>query len=626
MEKISFKKHLATVASIVLAISSFGTIFAKNQGTISAVDVNGFTYSENYMFPDETNVAGYTGEDEYLSIENVFGNKSIKSINSNSFLDNNTLLEVKVGEGIEIIQSFAFKNCSKLNKIFIPNSIKTIKEDAFLNLAEDFTIVGYVGSEAERYALNNDISFLLMGDLDANGKNTIIDLLKFKKFFLNLEVLEPKTEKIADMNMDGDLNILDMVGLINTVLKDEPNATVSASKTALANPDLKNLNSNGTYINEEVTGLVDFVSSSTSNVLLTKDQIGKNSVYSPISYYMALSAVTEFSNGNTKTELLNALHATDLEMLRKNNTNIFKGSYIDNDREYCLFANSVWFNNTNGMVYNQETIDNLANYYYASSFAEDFGDEATGPKIASWITENTGGKIKGIEVITNPDDVLKLVNTINFENKWVQKFTETKKDSFYKEDGSVVEADFMKKFIQQGKAVVNENYTKAYLEMEKGYKMTFVLPSESSSVAEILQNQDMLKGIISNQDTYKTAEVTYSVPKYDIKSKFDLLETASKLGIQDAITPSVADFRYVLKDTSVLPDIFISDIVQEATLKIDEEGCSAAAYTMVSMGTTSLPPEPELKVNLELNKPFIYYVTDSNNSTLFIGTVYNPVE
>lgn len=427
MEKISFKKHLATVASLVLAISSCGTLFMRNQVTISAADINGLTYEEDYMFPNETNVSGYTGEDEYLSIENIFGNKFIKSINSNSFSDNHTLLELKIGEGIEIIQSFAFENCSKLNKMFIPNSIKTIKEDAFLNLAEGFTIVGYVGSEAERYALNNDIPFLLMGDLDANRKNNVIDLLKFKKFFLNLEVLEPETEKIADMNMDGDLNILDMVGLINTVLKDEPNATVSASKTALANPDLKNLNSNGTYINEEVTGLVEFVSSSTSNVLLTEDQIGKNSVYSPISYYMALSAVTEFSNGNTKTELLNALHANDLEILRKNNTNIFKGSYIDNDREYCLFANSVWFNNTNGMVYNQETIDNLANYYYASSFAEDFSDEATGPKIASWITENTGGKIKDIEVKTTSDEVLRLVNTINFENKWVQKFTETKK-------------------------------------------------------------------------------------------------------------------------------------------------------------------------------------------------------
>lgn len=365
------KKQIAKITAIILAISAVSGIYSQGD-ILNASENAGIVYQTNDEVAYETNVLSYKGKDLYLEIEAKIDNNSVKSIFSNAFLDNDTLLEVKIGKGIEVINSSAFKNCSMLKKIFIPESIKKIKEDAFVDYAKEFVIVGYVGSEAQRYALENDISFILMGDIDKSGKQTVVDLLKFKKYFLNLEKLDEEAEKISDMNMDGDLNILDMVGLINSVLIDKPNATPSVSKTALAKPDFKNLSENGTYIENEITGLVDFVALSTSKILLDEEQIGKNSAYSPTSYYMALSAITEFSEGNTKSELLNVLHATDLEMLRANNTNLFKGSYINNDKQYCLFANSVWLNNINGITYNQKVLDILANDYFVSSFRRFF--------------------------------------------------------------------------------------------------------------------------------------------------------------------------------------------------------------------------------------------------------------
>ncbi len=619
------KKRISKITAVILAISAASGICSQGN-ILNASESTGIVYQTNYEVAYETNVLSYKGKDLYLEIEAKIDNNSVKSIFSNAFLDNDTLLEVKIGKGIEVINSSAFKNCSMLKKIFIPESIKKIKENAFIDYAKEFSIVGYVGSEAQRYALENDIPFILMGDIDKSGKQTVVDLLKFKKYFLNLEKLDEESEKISDMNMDGELNILDMVGLINSVLIDKPNATPSVSKTALAKPDFKNLSENGTYIENEITGLVDFVALSTSKILLDEDQIGKNSAYSPTSYYMALSAVTEFSEGNTKSEFLNVLHATDLEMLRTNNTNLFKGSYINNDKQYCLFANSLWLNNINGIKYNQKVLDILSNDYFVSSFSEDFSNEATGPKIAKWITENTGGKIENIEVKASPEDVLKLVNTINFENQWINKFVDTKKDIFYLADKSTVEADFMKNHVIEGDAVINEKYTKASLEMQKGCKMTFVLPNENFSVEEILKDEEMLKNILTSNDKSQKAEITYHVPKFDIDSKFDLIKTANSLGIYDAIDENFANFKYVSEDPERSKGIFMSDAIQEATLKIDEDGCAAAAYTIITLSENALPTSPELKLDLVLNRPFIYYVTDRNNSTLFIGTVYNPVE
>lgn len=140
-----------------------------------------------------------------------------------------------------------------------------------------------------------------------------------------------------------------------------------------------------------------------------------------------------------------------------------------------------------------------------------------------------------------------------------------------------------------------------------------------------MKDEEMLKNILTSNDKSQKAEITYHVPKFDIDSKFDLIKTANSLGIYDAIDGNFANFKYVSEDPERSKGIFMSDAIQEATLKIDEDGCAAAAYTSITLSEKAFI-SPDLKVDLVLNRPFIYYVTDRNNSTLFIGTVYNPVE
>ena len=69
--------------------------------------------------------------------------------------------------------------------------------------------------------------------------------------------------------------------------------------------------------------------------------------------------------------------------------------------------------------------------------------------------------------------------------------------------------------------------------------------------------------------------------------------------------------------------LYISDIRQETTLTIDEEGCEGAAYTKVEYSTSGAEYIPPRQVELNLNRPFLFAVR-AHGGVLFVGIVENP--
>lgn len=68
--------------------------------------------------------------------------------------------------------------------------------------------------------------------------------------------------------------------------------------------------------------------------------------------------------------------------------------------------------------------------------------------------------------------------------------------------------------------------------------------------------------------------------------------------------------------------MFVSEANHTARVVIDEEGCTAAAFTEMISATAALPPEDEM--DFILDRPFIFAVTSDTQQPLFIGTVNNP--
>ena len=58
-------------------------------------------------------------------------------------------------------------------------------------------------------------------------------------------------------------------------------------------------------------------------------------------------------------------------------------------------------------------------------------------------------------------------------------------------------------------------------------------------------------------------------------------------------------------------------------MKIDEDGCEAAAYTVLTKETTAMIEEPET-VDFTLDRPFLFVLTGIDGAPLFAGVVNQP--
>jgi len=113
--------------------------------------------------------------------------------------------------------------------------------------------------------------------------------------------------------------------------------------------------------------------------------------------------------------------------------------------------------------------------------------------------------------------------------------------------------------------------------------------------------------------------VNMSVPKFDVVSDLDLRDGLNALGITGVFDATVADFSPM---TSKVAEIFLSKADHAARVAIDEEGVTAAAYTVMMMAGAAAPPEEEM--DFVLDRPFLFAITGADGLPLFVGVVNRP--
>ena len=123
---------------------------------------------------------------------------------------------------------------------------------------------------------------------------------------------------------------------------------------------------------------------------------------------------------------------------------------------------------------------------------------------------------------------------------------------------------------------------------------------------------------VYDSDEAQTAKLVWSVPKFDVNSDLELTDTLKMLGVTDAFDDTRADF-------SPLADFdepaAVTQVQHAARVKIDEEGCEAAAFTAIMANATSAMPEDLPVVEMELDRPFAFAITGADGLPLFVGTV-----
>ena len=369
-----------------------------------------------------------------------------------------------------------------------------------------------------------------------------------------------------------------------------------------------------------VDSLAAFAYRSTASVLGDgADGAKANRMYSPLSLYYALALANEGAAGQTRDEIASVLGAPSTVDVPQQCGNLFRTLATDPFSTVDL-ANSIWMAKDN--PFEQAFIDTAVQQFYATPFSVEFGTDATDQAIAAWIAENTGGTIEP-DVKTDSDLLLSIINTIYFKGGWTDTFdtANTAPATFHAASGDV-ETDFMTQRIDQlANFRRTDDFLRASLGFTGGATMTFVLPSEGVTPADLLADEQRLSAafeVDANKDEY--GFVTYVVPKATFDTTFDLIPALERLGMQTPFSDE-ADFSKLTSTPA-----YISMVKQESHVSWDEEGAEASAYTNIGISEMSaMAPEGE-EVELRLDRPFLFQITSSQGIPLFIGVCGNPAE
>jgi len=369
-------------------------------------------------------------------------------------------------------------------------------------------------------------------------------------------------------------------------------------------------------------GLEVFFDSSIREFLSSSD--GANKVYSPINVYMALAMLAEITDGESRQQILDLLGINSIESLRTQADSVWNAHYSDDGAVTSILANSVWLNDS--VKYTQSTMENLTEYYRASSFSGEMGSEAYNEALRSWINAQTGGLLEeqasGLSM--DPEVIMALASTIYYRAKWSSEFSEnrTEKGQFHllSADDETVECDFMHKSDAM-EYYWADQFAAVSLGLRGDGRMWFLLPDEGVSLDELLnddQTMEFIRGANDWEDK-KHLIVNLAVPKFDVASDIDLRGGLMALGITDVFDGAISDFSPMTENAD---GIFVSKAEHAARVAIDEEGVTAAAYTVMMEAGAAMPPDEE--VDFILDRPFLFVIESHDGLPLFVGTVNTP--
>lgn len=352
---------------------------------------------------------------------------------------------------------------------------------------------------------------------------------------------------------------------------------------------------------------------------LQDDQGNDNVAFSPINLYMALAMLAETTDGQTRAEIISLLGARDINDLREQAKALWYKSYRTGDNP-CILGNSVWLQK--GISYNQDTMNTLAAEYFASVYGVDFSTPGAGHAVAEWIDNETAGMLKehtqALEF--DPSTVMALASTVYMQADWETPFKEESntQDVFNGTKGQTT-CTFMHQSFIRG-YYCGEGYSAVRVKLNGNHAMWFLLPEEGKTTDDLLRSEWYLELFIGGNVNDKKVVVNLSMPKFDIDCKQDMIAGLQNLGIKQVFQTGQADFTPSFPEMA--NELSVGMVEQATRVTVDEEGVAAAGYVVVGKPGSSMIPTEE--VDFVLDRPFLFFITNSADLPIFAGVVNNP--
>lgn len=340
----------------------------------------------------------------------------------------------------------------------------------------------------------------------------------------------------------------------------------------------------------------------------------ENLVYSPVSFYYALSLAASGAAGETEAEFNAYLGMQNTEELAVQALGLYQALAGDSEHSKLAIGTSVWHDED--IRLKRDFKKTAEKTYQASVHAVDFGDAAAAQEMGKWVQEQTGGTIRP-ELALQPDDVLRILNTIYFQDEWRDRlYLSETEEPFYLAGGETVNVQYMNKSYRNWGFNRGPGFTRADLMLKERGQMCFVLPDEGVSVDSLLKSADSLQQALEGGESIG-GEVIFKIPQFTVSNSLDLKELMEAAGISAPFYRG--DFSNLTKDEQVR----ISAITQDSFIAVNRDGVEASAFTDLAMETAAAIDETTERAEMILDRPFLFGIK-SRGMWLFIGVCDNP--
>lgn len=367
------------------------------------------------------------------------------------------------------------------------------------------------------------------------------------------------------------------------------------------------------------------------NLYKTLSSRDGNVVFSPYSISLALAMTYAGSGGETENQMSDVLkfilpqerlhpafNQLDQELTLEGEAGSKNGQPLQID-----IANALWAEKN--LVFLQRYLDLIAQNYGTGIQLADFVNqpEIVRADINQWVSDQTHQKIKDLIPAGAIDQAVRLVlvNAIYFKADWESQFdpADTKDVPFHLLDGKTTPVKMMVNDSLNIPYSIGNGYQALELKYSGGTAVMDILVPENGNY-DVFESHLNLQNINDILNSLQPASLSLGLPKFSFDTSFDLGKTLSDLGMSNAFDPNLADFSGMTGGH----DLFISKVLHQALVKVDEKGTEAAAATSVIMAPTSIMQPNKV---LMIDRPFIFLIRDTTSKQiLFMGRVLNPTK
>ncbi len=274
-----------------------------------------------------------------------------------------------------------------------------------------------------------------------------------------------------------------------------------------------------------------------------------------------------------------------------------------------------------GYPFKTDFLDILAADYGAGMQAVNFASDTEAARVAinAWVAGRTRERIEELlqRGDIDPLTVAVLVNAIYFKASWMYGFDaeKTADTPFHLLDGSTRDVPMMHFTIapklQYARGVGWQAVRLPYF----GASMLVIVPEEGT-FADIERDLDAAF-LADLEQAMSETEVTLGLPRWESESMFGLVPQLQAMGIVDLFDDQRAD----LSGIADVEQLYVSDVIHQANVTVDEKGTEAAAATAVTVRALSAGPS----VSLIIDRPFLYLIRDNaTGEILFLGRLLAP--